>query len=432
MTVGGEGDALDCFVSYAEDGRAWAEWIAATLENAGLRVRVASWDRVAGTHQVAWLDRATRQARHTIAVVSDGYLDSPAALAEWGAAWSPRLADGERRLLVARVTEREVPGLLGQIAPINLFDRGAFAGETALLAAVRGGESAPPEGHAARHPHRPIHPGDLPAVWNVPTPPAAFVGRGEALDRLDAALARSPLVTVTGLAGIGKTSLATEYVRAHHRDFDAVWWVPAGRPELLGDRVRALAPALGLPEHAEPAAVLARLDRADGRWLIVLDDAAEPDLPDWLRPAEPGRLLLTSRNPDWDRLGTVVPVGPLGRAESLALLADRLPTVDRSTADRIADQLADHPLALDQAAHRIIAGRLPAETYLQALTDRPARLLAQGEVPGRPGVTAATLWDEPLRRLDADSPPPPSCCASPPTPMSRSCRCTCSSPRWTS
>ncbi|WP_235948021.1 toll/interleukin-1 receptor domain-containing protein [Candidatus Frankia alpina] len=131
MTVGGEGDALDCFVSYAEDGRAWAEWIAGTLEGAGLRVLVESWDLVAGTHRVAWLDRATRQARHTIAVVSDGYLSSTDAIAEWGSAWSPRLADGDRRLLVARVTDRLVPGLLGQIAPINLFDRGALAGETA-------------------------------------------------------------------------------------------------------------------------------------------------------------------------------------------------------------------------------------------------------------------------------------------------------------
>uniref|UniRef100_UPI0021BEA5C5 tetratricopeptide repeat protein n=2 Tax=Frankia tisae TaxID=2950104 RepID=UPI0021BEA5C5 len=405
MTVGGEGDALDCFVSYTEDGRAWAEWIAGALERADLRVLVESWDRVAGTHRVAWLDRATRQARYTIAVVSDGYLNSATAVAEWGAAWSPRPADGDRRLLVARVTDRPVPGLLGQIAPINLFDRGALAGETALLAAVRGGEPAPPEGgRAARHPHSPIHPGDLPAVWNVPSPPVPFVGRGEALDQLDAALAHSPLVAVTGLAGIGKTSVATEYVRAHRRDFDAVWWVPAGRPELLGERIRALAPALGLPEHAGPAAVLARLDRADGRWLIVLDDAAGTALPDWLRPSETGRLLLTSRNPDWDRLGQVVALAPLDRAESIALLTDRLPAVDLAVAAGIAAELADHPLALDQAAHRITAGRLPAEVYLQALTDQPARLLRQGEVPGRPGTTAATLWDEPIRRLSADSP----------------------------
>ncbi|CAJ61978.1 MULTISPECIES: FxSxx-COOH system tetratricopeptide repeat protein [Frankia] len=423
MTVGGEGDALDCFVSFAEDGRAWAEWIAGALEGAGLRVLVESWDRVPGSNWTALLDRATRQARYTIAVVSDGYVNSEYAVAEWGAAWSPRVADGDRRLLVARVTDRPVPGLLGQIAPINLFDRGVLAGETALLAAVRPdrtdhgdhgdhGEGGTPGGRGdgagtagfARRPHPAIHPGELPAVWNVPTPPAAFIGRHEALNRLDAALARSPLVTVTGLAGIGKTSVATEYVRAHRREFDAVWWVPATSPDLLSDRVRALAPALGLPDRAEPAAVLARLDRADGRWLIVLDDAAETALPDWLRPSETGRLLLTSRNPDWDRLGPVVALPSLNRADSIALLTDRLPAVDPTIATRLAAALADHPLALDQAAHRITAGRLPPETYLQALLDQPARVLAQGEVPGRPGVTVATLWDEPLRHLDADSP----------------------------
>ncbi|WP_261570332.1 tetratricopeptide repeat protein, partial [Frankia gtarii] len=423
MTVGGEGDALDCFVSYAEDGRAWAEWITGALEGAGLRVLVESWDRVPGSNWTALLDRAARQARYTIAVASDGYVNSADAVAEWGAAWSPRVANGDRRLLVARVTDRPVPGLLGQIAPINLFDRGALAGKIALLAAVRpdrgdrgeggeGGEGGTPSGRGdgagtvgfARRPHPAIHPGELPAVWNVPTPQAAFVGRQEALDGLDAALKRSPLVTVTGLAGIGKTSVATEYVRAHRREFDAIWWVPAGSPELLNDRIRALAPALGLPDRAEPAAVLARLDRADGRWLIVLDDAAETALPDWLRPSETGRLLLTSRNPDWDRLGPVVALPSLDRADSIALLTDRLPAVDPTIATRLAGALADHPLALDQAAHRITSGRLPPETYLQALLDQPARVLAQGEVPGRPGVTVATLWDEPLRHLDADSP----------------------------
>ncbi|TFE25669.1 tetratricopeptide repeat protein [Frankia sp. B2] len=404
MTGGGDGHgAPDCFVSYADDGRAWAEWIAGTLEDAGYQVLLESW-APAGTHRVGWLDRAVSQARHTIAVVSDGYLRSSPAVAEWAAAWSADPTGGERRLLVTRVADRPLPGLLGQLVPVDLFDRSEIAVRASLLAALRGDRPQPeqPPGFPGR---RGIFPPELPAVWNVPDQPARFVGRTAALARLDEALSRSPLVTVTGIAGIGKTSLVTEYVRQHRADLDAVWWVPAERPELIGERVRELAPAVGLPGHAEPAAVIANLGRADGRWLIVLDDAADADtLPDWLRPTEPGRLLLTSRNPGWDHLGPVVPVGPMDRAESVTLLAGRLPAVERTVADRIAERLGDHPLALDQAAHRISTGRTPAETYLQVLIDRPEVLLAQGEVSGRPGATAATLWDEPIRRLDAEAP----------------------------
>ncbi|EIV94490.1 toll/interleukin-1 receptor domain-containing protein [Frankia sp. QA3] len=421
MTDEGDGGALDCFVSYTEDGRPWAEWITGTLQDAGLRVRFASWDLIPGMHRVAWLDQATRQARHTIAVVSDGYLESPSAVAEWGAAWSPRLADGERRLLVARVTDRPVPGLLGQLVPINLVDRGRLAAQTALLAAVRGdsarvegsapgpgrfespGRSAMPGGSA--YPGGPVFPPELPAVWNVPQTPARFVGRAEELGRLDAAMAASPLVALTGIAGIGKSSLAAAYVHRHRADLDAVWWVPGGRPELVGERVRALAPALGLPERAEPQAVLARLGQADGRWLIVLDDAADTAaVPDWLRPAGTGRLLVTSRNPDWERFGPAVPIGPLERAEAIALLADRLPTVDRTVAGGIAARLGDHPLALDGAAHHIRVDRISAQDYLGLLRDRPEILLPEGRVPWRPGDSVASLWDEPIRRLDAETP----------------------------
>ncbi|WP_368861469.1 NB-ARC domain-containing protein, partial [Frankia tisae] len=239
-----------------------------------------------------------------------------------------------------------------------------------------------------------------------PVRSARFVGRTATLGHLDDAMSTGGLVAVTGLAGIGKTSLAVEYVRQQRMDFDAVWWVPAGRPDLVGERVRALAPALGLPAQAEPTAVLARLDAADGRWLLVLDDAAGPgELPGWLRPSTgAGRILVTSRSDDWNDAGLVVPVGPFTRAESVTLLSERLPAVDRTIAEGIARQLGDHPLALDQAAHRIGAARAPAETYLAALIDRPAAVLGQGEVPGRPGITAATLWTEPIRDLDADAP----------------------------
>lgn len=398
-------------MSCAEDGLPWAEWIAGALEAAGYRARLGAWDVVPGTHRFAWLDDVTRRGGQTIAVVSDGYLASAAVTAEWGAAWSPRIAAGERRLLVARVTDQPIPGLLGQLVPLDLVGRSELAARTGLLAAVRGdstperfAERGRPSGWEAAG--RAPFPGELPAVWNVPSPAASFVGRAAELGRLGAAMTGRPLVAVTGLAGVGKTSLAVEYVRQARLELDAVWWVPAGRPDLIAERIRALAPALGLPAWAEPAAVLAGLDAADGRWLLVLDDAAGPtEMPDWLRPSSAqGRILVTSRRDGWDGTAAVVPIEPFTRAESITLLADRLPTVDRTVAGEIAARLGDHPLALDQAAHRIRAAHAPAEAYLAALDARPAVILAQGEVPGRPGVTAATLWIEPLRRLDTDAP----------------------------
>ncbi|MCK9897298.1 tetratricopeptide repeat protein [Frankia sp. AgB32] len=243
-----------------------------------------------------------------------------------------------------------------------------------------------------------------PVAWNVPRMAGRFLGRGDAFDQLDAALARSPLVAVTGLAGIGKTALAAEYAHRHRADLDVVWWIPAARPTLVEDRVRALAPRLGLPPHTEPEAVITHLDRAHCRWMIVLDDPAGPDLPDWLRPAEDGRLLVTSRDPAWDVHAATIPLRPLARGDSVALLADRVPSIDADTAGLIATELGDHPFALDQAAHRIGDARLSPDAYLAALaTDRTA-ILAQGRVPDRPGVTVIRLWDDAIRDVTARHP----------------------------
>ena len=451
MTVGGEGRALDVFVSYTSDGFTWAEWIASTLEDAGHRVRLGAWDLVAGMHRVTWLDKAVRETDHTIAVVSDGYPDSQEALKEWGAAWSPRIAGDGRRLIVAQVTERPIPGLLGHLVAINLADRSELDARFTLLRALpparptRDGAPAVDAAdtvEAARaaagrgFPGAAVFPGDLPAVWNVPRPASRFVGREQELARLATAMAADEraLVAVTGMAGVGKTSLAATYVHRHRSDLEAVWWVPAARPELITSEILALTPALGLDETAGPARVLDRLDAAGGRWLLILDDAHSPaDLPDWLReraerpPRGPGRILVTSRGqgldgpgldgPGWaasgsgrtgpdrawtDAGGTVVAVGPLPRAESVALLVDRRPGLDHATADRLAHRLGDHPLALGQAAREL--DHVPAEDYLAALATRPAEVLARGSVPGRPGVTALSVWDEPLRRVDAHSP----------------------------
>jgi len=61
---------------------------------------------------------------------------------------------------------------------------------------------------------------------NLPNPPTSFVGRSRDIDSLSAAIAPGELVTVTGLAGLGKTRLAIEGARRSAAKFrDGIWWV---------------------------------------------------------------------------------------------------------------------------------------------------------------------------------------------------------------
>ena len=66
----------DFFVSYTQADRAWAEWVAWTLEEDGYRVLVQAWDMVPGSNWIARMQDGVREADRTVAVLSEDYLGS--------------------------------------------------------------------------------------------------------------------------------------------------------------------------------------------------------------------------------------------------------------------------------------------------------------------------------------------------------------------
>src|SRR5215204_1927017 len=171
-----------------------------------------------------------------------------------------------------------------------------------------------------------------------------------------------------GLGGVGKTQLAVEYAYRHAWDYQVVWWIPADQPVLVRSALAALAPRLGLtgiaPERVEDAvrAVLESLRRGDpySRWLLIFDNADQPETIRDLMPNGPGDVLVTSRNHRWQSLVDTVEVDVFTRRESLEFLKRRVPGGDERGSGRLAEELGDLPLALEQA------GALQAETGMSA------------------------------------------------------------------
>jgi predicted ATPase/DNA-binding XRE family transcriptional regulator len=144
-----------------------------------------------------------------------------------------------------------------------------------------------------------------PAAGSLPEPLTSLVGRNREQADIVQALHTHPLVTLTGVAGIGKTRLAVAVARSVvPHQFTKPVMVELGSqsdPRLVPDQ---LAASLGVPLRAgHPAidAVLAKL--ADAHPLIVLDNcehllAACAALVDALLVGCPGlRILATSRQP---------------------------------------------------------------------------------------------------------------------------------------
>lgn len=78
------GGSKDFFVSYSGVDRAWAEWIAWVLEEAGSTVVLQAWDFRPGSNFVLEIQRAAAQAERTIAVFSPDFLASRFTAPEWG------------------------------------------------------------------------------------------------------------------------------------------------------------------------------------------------------------------------------------------------------------------------------------------------------------------------------------------------------------
>jgi hypothetical protein len=140
-------------------------------------------------------------------------------------------------VLPVRIQRCEVKGLLGPIVYIDLVDLDEAQAHEQLLTGVQRGRAKPtsvpfPVSPSGPLVERPVFPGSLPLIWNIPYPQnTLFTGREELLTQLATTLqtgqptALSQPQAITGLGGIGKTQLALE--SCGMRRVVATWQVEA-------------------------------------------------------------------------------------------------------------------------------------------------------------------------------------------------------------
>ncbi|WP_104013379.1 ATP-binding protein [Burkholderia anthinoferrum] len=227
---------------------------------------------------------------------------------------------------------------------------------------------------------------DAPAVAAPPDVPASsllapLVGRDAEIAQIVDMLERTPVVTLVGAGGIGKTSLA---VRVAHgvrsRSRERVLFVELARASTRDDMLIALAAELGLDTQGVPAIERIGDAFATSRCLLVLDNAEHivdlvASLVETLtsRAGSP-RVLVTSREPLHISAEAVLRMSPLAvpdggasvpemvRCSAVELFLERVRTaapdcpVDEAGVRVIADicrRLDGLPLAIELAAARV-------------------------------------------------------------------------------
>ena len=227
----------------------------------------------------------------------------------------------------------------------------------------------------------------------LPTGIAHFTGRSAELRVLDSLLEREgsadgtvAIAAISGMAGVGKTTLALHWAhQVAHRFPDGQLYVnlrafgPSRGPVRAADAIRGFLDALDVPRGhrragAAAQAALYRTVLGSKRMLVILDNAADEDQVRPLLPGSDGCLvLITSRR----RLAglaaceaaTLLTIDVMSQPEAVALLAGRLGAQLTEAAPETANQLATLcgglPLALSIAAVRAAE---PPNPDLAALT----------------------------------------------------------------
>jgi len=240
---------------------------------------------------------------------------------------------------------------------------------------------------------------------NLPVQLSSFVGRADELGELAAAVRASPLVTVTGPGGVGKTRLALQAAADQLPSFSDGAWLcelaPAGDGETMAQAIAAALRARPRPGLSTAGSVVEFL-RTRSALLLVLDNcehlaaAAAALAVDILRSCRGVRIVATSQQALGVGGEQVFGLRPLslpppdaglaaaGASDAVSLFAQRAAAVRGDFAlspanvlavSEICRRLDGMPLAIELAAARVAALN-PAE--IAGLLDERFRLLTRG------------------------------------------------------
>jgi MinD-like ATPase involved in chromosome partitioning or flagellar assembly/tetratricopeptide (TPR) repeat protein len=394
----------EVIIEFRAEDQVWAEWIAGVLAGAGAVSRerrlggpgpLPAEDEPAPSSPVLTIVSATYVAQHE----TQSALRSRASLPVYVTATRPLLEfSHQAAAFLAGVSEEEATArllkLLGLVGP-------SPAADTWYLGAR--------------------YPGSEPKIDRVPARNARFTGRENDLQELRGQLRSHGTsvvlpVTLQGLGGVGKTQIALEYAHRFRTDYDLVWWLDCGQPAFIDASLADLAVqmqstfGISLPANANvdelARLVLDLLGQADPepRWLLIYDNAEDIEEIEPYLPPGNGHVLITSRNRAWfERSRASLLVEVFDRAESVAHLRQRVPSMTEREADQVADILGDLPLAVATAGAWLAETGYGVPDYLHELESQASRTLSVAPLADYP-QPVSRAWDLSLDRLQERSP----------------------------
>ncbi|MFJ6831866.1 FxSxx-COOH system tetratricopeptide repeat protein, partial [Streptomyces sp. NPDC091209] len=197
------------------------------------------------------------------------------------------------------------------------------------------------------------------------------------------------VVVLSGLGGVGKSTLAAHYASQRARIYNPIWWITAnssaGLEAGLARLIFALQPELArawpMDESAERATQW--LSAHDG-WLLILDDVTDSaDIAPLISRTNRGHVIVTSRlSSRWHRFNAaMIRVGVLPHGDAIELFTQTVQFSEPAEVSELnqratlVSRLGGLPLAIRAAAKYISATDIDTEEYLRRLSNYGSDLL---------------------------------------------------------
>ncbi|KAF2106263.1 P-loop containing nucleoside triphosphate hydrolase protein [Lophiotrema nucula] len=229
--------------------------------------------------------------------------------------------------------------------------------------------------------------------WMVPRKVNSFfTGRSELVDRIRSAFRfdqatqteEQKRFVITGIGGQGKSEVCLKVANLMREDFWGVFWVDIDRHSTAKNGFVTIAKALGSSGESIDDSLQA-LASTKRRWLLVLDNADDPDFDYavYIPPGTRGAVIITSRIPECSQYSTrgseALEGLDLQHSIQLLLKAAKVPEASWLSCERQAQDivrlLGSHTLALIQAGAYIAGGFCRLDQYPRKYQQQRKRLL---------------------------------------------------------
>ncbi|KAM3086332.1 hypothetical protein ACMFMG_000468 [Clarireedia jacksonii] len=221
--------------------------------------------------------------------------------------------------------------------------------------------------------------------WVVPSTKKVsihFTGRKKILERLGESLCpatskgieRGGTFVIQGMGGAGKSQICVKFADENRERFWGVFWVDGTTEETIKRSFVDIGTSWQ-KESSTPETVMRWLANEQQPWLLILDncDDINLDYNPYVLSGHRGSIIMTTRNPECRHFGDAgrEVINSIEIEDAVTLLCRACELDEKSwpqlkpAAQKIAEQLHCHPLALTQAGAYISQKRCSIDSYLR-------------------------------------------------------------------